>query len=103
MKLVRQSNGRTRRHAAAWPIAIAALALSGCSIPLANLPWVGEPANTPAPPENNPGYLPIHDIPPPRNEAVLTDQQQTKLKRDLQTARDKQNAQAEALAKNAGK
>src|SRR5258708_14781 len=55
-----QGHGRTGRvHAAAWLAAIGALALSGCSVPLAHLPWVGEPANTPAPPDGSPGYLPI--------------------------------------------
>jgi hypothetical protein len=84
-------------------IALGALVLSGCSIPLANLPWVGEPANTPPPPENPRAYLPVHDVPPPRDQTVLTDEQQTKLKKDLQTARDKQNAEAGVLAKSAGK
>jgi hypothetical protein len=91
-----------RAMAAVTLLAFGTLALGGCSSTIASIPWIGEPANTPRAPEGPQSYLPVHDVPPPRDQAVLTDAEQTKLKKDLQSARDKQNAQGEALAKSAG-
>jgi hypothetical protein len=39
-------------------------------------------------------------VPPPRDEAVLTADEQKKIQTDLLNARDKQNAQANALVKS---
>jgi hypothetical protein len=41
-------------------------------------------------------------VPPPRDEAVLTADEQKKIRTDLLKARDKQNAEAVSLAKSAG-
>ena len=47
-----------------------AVALAGCSTSIADLP-VGTAAESPAPHE--PGsYLPVHDLPPDRAEAVIS-------------------------------
>ncbi len=86
----------------ATALTIVCAALGGCSIPVADLPGIGLPANAPARSENPPTYLPIHDVPPPRDEAVLTADEQKKIQADLLNARDKQTAQANALAKSAG-
>ena len=59
----------------------------------------GVPGNAPARTENQPAYLPVHDVPPPRDEAVLSADEQKKIQTDLLNARDKQNAQASALVK----
>jgi hypothetical protein len=75
-------------------------ALGGCSIPVADLPGIGLPANAPARSETAPGYLPVHDVPPPRDETVLTADEQKKIRSDLLNARDKQNAEANALVKS---
>ncbi|MEH2509125.1 hypothetical protein V1291_000479 [Nitrobacteraceae bacterium AZCC 1564] len=72
------------------------VALGGCSIPLADLPLVGVPANTPARPATPPSYLPVHDLPPPRDDAVLTPEQQAKLEKDLAAARDRQASGSQA-------
>ena len=74
--------------------------LGGCSIPVADLPGIGLPGNAPARAETPPAYLPVHDVPPPRDEAVLTADEQKKIQTDLLNARDKQNAQASALVKS---
>jgi hypothetical protein len=74
--------------------------LGGCSIPVADLPGIGLPANAPARSDNPPAYLPVHDVPPPRDEAVLTADEQKKIQTDLLNARDKQTAQANALVKS---
>src|ERR1700690_1244213 len=78
---------------------VCAVTLSACSIPLADVPLVGLPANAPARSENPPTYLPVHDVPPPRDETLLTAAQQKDLQGQLLTARDKQNAQANPLVK----
>jgi len=74
--------------------------LGGCSIPIADLPGIGVPANAPARSDNPPAYLPVHDVPPPRDDAVLTTDQQKKIQADLLSARDKQTAEANALVKS---
>src|SRR5262249_17729388 len=96
-----RTNGRNRRTIAAGLIVVCAM-LGGCSIPVADLPGIGLPANAPARTENPPAYLPVHDVPPPRDEAVLTPDEQKKIRAELLNARDKQNAQANALAKSSG-
>jgi hypothetical protein len=72
------------------------LILGGCSIPLADMPLVGLPANTPARPATPAEYLPVHDLPPPRDEQVLNATQQQKLEKDLIAARDRQASGAQA-------
>ena len=79
--------------------ALVSVTLGGCSIPVADLPGIGVPGNAPARTENQPAYLPVHDVPPPRDEAVLSADEQKKIQTDLLNARDKQNAQASALVK----
>lgn len=70
--------------------ALFGLMLGGCSMPLADMPVIGLPANTPARPAN-PGEFPaVHDIPAPRPEAVLTPEQQEKIEKDLVAARNRQ-------------
>ena len=101
-KAVRPFSGGIRRGVPAIRPASALLVwlmLTGCSAPLANAPIIGEPANTPARAETAPSYLPVHDVPPPREEAVPPLEERTKLQKELLAARDRQNAQAEALAK----
>jgi hypothetical protein len=107
VKKGRESGVRSRKRpqvvAAGLIIVCAAVSatLGGCSIPVADLPGIGLPANAPARSDNPPAYLPVHDVPPPRDEAVLTADEQKKIRADLLNARDKQNAEASALAKSA--
>jgi hypothetical protein len=99
-------NDRRLQRTSAGAVALAivcATALSGCSIPIADLPLIGVPSNAPAREESPPAYMPVHDVPPPRDEAVPTVDEQKKMRDDLLTARDKQNAEASALAKSATK
>jgi hypothetical protein len=67
-----------------------ALALAGCSIPIADLPIVGLPANTPARPAVQAEFPAVHDIPAARAEVVLTPEQQEKIEKDLLAARNRQ-------------
>lgn len=78
-----------------WPIAaliVSALALGGCSTSIADLPGVGTPGDAPQRSKDATGYLPVHDIPPDRDEAVLKPKEQEKIEAELKAARDRQAA-----------
>ncbi len=75
---------------------MAALALSGCSSSIADLPLVGTPADAPARPKEAGAYLPVHDIPPERDEAVISPEQRAKIEAELIAARDHQASSAPA-------
>lgn len=74
-----------------------ALALGGCSTSIADLPLVGTPADAPARPKEAGSYLPVHDLPPDREEAAMAPAEQAQIQRELAAARDRQ---ASAAAKN---
>jgi len=71
-------------------VALLGFTLAGCSIPVADLPLIGLPANTPARPAIQADYPAVHDIPAARAEAVLTPEQQEKIEKDLVAARNRQ-------------
>ncbi len=64
----------------------AAFALGGCSSQIADL----TPADTQPHPKEAGGYLPVHDIPPARDEAVIAPEQRAKIEAELTAARDRQ-------------
>ena len=66
-----------------------ALAVSGCSTSIADLPGL-TPADAPARPKEAGGYLPVHDLPPDRDEAALKPKELEKIEADLRAARDRQ-------------
>jgi hypothetical protein len=71
-------------------VLIAAFALGGCSSQLADL----APADTP-PRAREPGnYLPVHDLPPDRDQAIIPLEQRAKIEAELAAARDRQAAAA---------
>jgi len=74
----------------------AALASSGCSTSVADLPGVGLPADAPARPKEAGAYLPVHDLPPDRDEAALKPAEQRKVEAELIAARDRQAASSAA-------
>lgn len=70
-----------------------ALMLCSCSSTLfSQLPVAagGLPAGTPERPSGPAVYPAIYDMPPPRDDAVLTNAQQQQVQDDLQAARDRQ-------------
>jgi uncharacterized iron-regulated membrane protein len=69
----------------------AALALSGCSSAIVDLPGTGTSAHAREPDP----YLPVHDLPPDRDEAVIPPDQRAKIEAELIAARARQ-AQAQA-------
>ena len=78
-----------------------ALALAGCSPApvIERLPTElgGMPSAAPAAPRTSYRYPAVHDTPPPRGTAPLTDEQQLELEKQLQDARQKQESQADDL------
>jgi len=88
---------RTGRVLAAGALLLSALALGGCSTSIADLPLIGTPAGAPDRPKEAGAYLPVEDLPPNRDDAVIAPADQAKIKAELLAARDRQ---ASAAAKD---
>jgi hypothetical protein len=69
---------------------LSALSLGGCATSIADMPIVGTPADAPAGPKEAGAYLPVHDLPPDREEAEMTPAEQAKALKELAAARDRQ-------------
>ncbi len=67
-----------------------ALALGGCSTQIADLPGVGLPSDAPQRPKEAGAYMPVHDLPPDREEAAMKPAELTKIQAELVAARDRQ-------------
>ncbi len=87
---------RLGRASAVAGLMLLGLALGGCASTIADAPLMGLPANTPARPATPGEYLPVHDLPAPRQETVLDQAQRDKLEKDLLAARDRQASGARA-------
>jgi hypothetical protein len=87
---------RKTRASAVAALLLSALALGGCATSIADLPLVGTPADAPARPKEAGGYLPVHDLPPNRDEAAMAPAEQAKIQKELAAARDRQAAAAAA-------
>jgi hypothetical protein len=88
---------RTGRALAAGALLLSALALGGCATSIADLPLIGTPAGAPDRPKEAGAYLPVEDLPPNRDDAVIAPADQAKIKAELLAARDRQ---ASAAAKD---
>lgn len=93
---VRRHTQPVRRWPALAGLLLLGIALGGCASTIADAPLVGLPANTPPRPAVPAEYLPVHDIPAPRQETVLDQAQRDKLEKDLLAARDRQASGAQA-------
>src|ERR1700726_186097 len=87
---------------AAGALLLSALALGGCSTSIADMPLVGTPADAPERPKEAGAYLPVHDLPPDREEAAMAPAERAKVQSELIAARDRQ-ASAAAAKDAAGK
>ena len=92
------SMDRNKRALALGALLLSALALGSCSSSIADLPLVGTPADAPARPKDAGTYLPVHDLPPDREEAVIPPAERAKIEKELAAARDRQ---ASVAAKDA--
>lgn len=93
---VRRHTHPVRRSPALAGLLLLGIALGGCASTIADAPLLGLPANTPARPATPAEYLPVHDIPAPRQERVLDQAQRDELEKDLLAARDRQASGAQA-------
>jgi len=92
---VREMSAGRQNRVVAWGVLLmAALALGGCSSTIADLPVVGTPADAPARPKEAGAYLPVHDLPPDRDEAVIPPKERAKIESELIAARDRQASTA---------
>ena len=67
-----------------------AFALGGCSTQIADMPGVGVPAGAPERPKEAGSYLPVHDLPPERDEQAMKPAELSKIQAELTAARDRQ-------------
>jgi hypothetical protein len=87
---------RTIRLLASGALLAAALAVAGCSTSITDLPAIGTPADAPQRPKEAGVYLPVHDLPPDRDEAAIKPAEQAKIQADLIAARDRQASSSAA-------
>jgi hypothetical protein len=87
---------RSRRALAVAALLLSALALGGCSTSIADLPLIGTPADAPARSKEAGVFLPVHDLPPVREEAQMEPAERAKLQGELAAARDRQASTAAA-------
>lgn len=87
---------RKKSALALGALLLSALALGGCSVSIADLPLVGTPADAPARPKEAGAYLPVHDVPPDREEPELAPAERAKIEAELVAARDRQVSAAAA-------
>ena len=67
-----------------------ALAVGGCSTQIADMPGVGVPTDAPQRPKEAGAYLPVHDLPPDREEEAMKPAELAKIQAELTAARDRQ-------------
>jgi hypothetical protein len=72
--------------------------LVACSTALSEMPKElgGLPTGTPARPDAAPAYPAVHDMPPPRSTAVLTEEERKKVEAELAAMRAEQARRAKA-------
>jgi hypothetical protein len=66
---------------------LSALALGSCTSSIADLPLLGSPSDAPARPKDPGAYLPVNDLPPDREEAVIPPAERAKIEAELAAAR----------------
>src|SRR3954468_1529089 len=81
---------RTIRRWLLAALLASALALGGCSTQIADMHGIGLPADAPQRPKEAGGYLPVHDLPPEREEQAIKPAELAKIQSDLAAARDRQ-------------
>jgi hypothetical protein len=85
------SMDRDKRSFALGALLTAALLmLSGCSSSLVDLPGASTTSDAAGHAKEPDAYLPVHDLPPDRDEAVIPPDQRAKIEKELIAARDRQ-------------
>ena len=86
----RMSIGQKKQALALGALLLSALALAGCSTSIADMPFVGTPADAPGRPKEAGSYLPVNQLPPDRDETAMDPAQRAKIQNELTAARDRQ-------------
>jgi hypothetical protein len=86
-------NAQARAPTAAGALLLLTLSLGGCATSTAGSSLMDARAEAP-PPHKVSAYLPVEDLPPPRE--MMKADEQTKLKKELTAARDRQATAAKA-------
>jgi hypothetical protein len=89
-------DGKTSSLAAA-AVLLSGLSLGGCATSTAGSSPMDARAEVPAPPKTT-GYPAVEDLPPRPEKPAMTGAEQSKLKKELVAARDRQAAAAKARA-----
>ena len=76
---------------------LSSLSLGGCATSSAGSSLMDARAEAPAPPKAS-VYLPVEDLPPPREKPVMTPDERLKLEKELIAARDRQAPAGKARA-----
>jgi hypothetical protein len=91
-----------RRTVLAAGTLLLSLSLGGCATSTAGSSLMDARAEAPMPAKTS-AYLPVEDLPPPREKPVMTLDERSKLEKELIAARDGQAAAAKAQSAEPGK
>jgi hypothetical protein len=89
------SNERKITAFAATALLLSCLSLGGCATSTAGSSLMDARAEAPVPPKTS-VYLPVEDLPPQRENPVMTPDERVKLQKELIAARDRQAAAGKA-------
>jgi hypothetical protein len=78
-----------RTALAAGTLLLLSLSLGGCATSTTGSSLMDARAEAPVPPKTS-GYLPVEDLPRPREKPAMTPDERSKLKQELIAARDRQ-------------
>jgi hypothetical protein len=81
---------RKKRALAFGALLLSAFALGGCASSIADMPLLGTPADAPSRPKDAGAWLPVHDLPPDREEPELAPAERAKIEAELVAARNRQ-------------
>lgn len=95
MDIAYVSNERKTSAFAAAALLVASLLLGGCATSTTGSSLMDARAEAPAPPKTS-VYLPVEDLPPPREKPVMTPDERLKLQKELIAARDRQTSEGKA-------
>jgi hypothetical protein len=93
------SNARKTSALAAVALLLSSLSLGGCATSTASSSMMDARAEAPAPAKTS-VYLPLEDLPPKRDNPVMTPDERLKLQKELIAARDRQAPKAHGSAEN---
>jgi hypothetical protein len=92
------SNERKMSAFAAAALLLSSLSLGGCATSTPGSSLMDARAEQPGQPPKTTGYPAVEDVPPPPEKPAMTADEQSKLKKELSAARDRQAPDGKAKA-----